>query len=36
MKMYDAVPKLPMIYRDSPVSCTVFGVVVANEKYLPS
>ena len=27
MKMYDVVPKLPMTYRVSPVSCIVVIVV---------
>ena len=36
-EMYDGVPKLPMTYRVSPVSCTVVIVVVATTiKYLPS
>ena len=28
MKMHDVVPKIPMTYRDSPVSCTVVMIVV--------
>ena len=37
MNMYDVVPKLPMTYRVSPVSCTVVIVVVATiVEYLPS
>ena len=37
MNMYDDVPKLPMKYRDLPVSCTVVVVVVATMvEYLPS
>ena len=37
MKMYDVVPKLPMTYRVSPVSCTVVVVaVVTAVEYLPS
>ena len=36
MKMHDVVPKLPMPYRDSPVSCTVVTVVAADIEYLPS
>ena len=34
--MYDDIPKLPMTYRDSPVSCTVVMMVVVNVEYLPS
>ena len=30
------VPKLPMTYRDSPVSCTVVVAVVVVVEYLPS
>ena len=36
MKMHDVVPKIPMTYRDSPVSCTFAFVVAADEEYLPS
>ena len=36
MKTHDDVPKLPMTYKDSPVSCTVDVVVAADEEYLPS
>ena len=37
MKMYDVVPKNPMIYRVSPVSCTVVIVAVATTvDYSPS
>ena len=37
MKMHDVVPKLPMTYRDSPVTCTVVVVVVVDDvEYLPS
>ena len=37
MKMYDAVPKLPMTYRVSPVNCTIVIVVVSTMvEYLPS
>ena len=36
MKMYDDVPKLPMTYRVSPVSCTIVLVAVATMvEYLP-
>ena len=35
--MYDVVPKLPMTYRVSLVSCTVVIVAVATTvEYLPS
>ena len=30
------VPKLPMTYRDSPISCTVVIMVVVDVEYLPS
>ena len=36
VEMYDIVTKLPMTYRDWPVSCTVAVVVVNDEEYLPS
>ena len=37
MNMCDDVPKLPMTYRVSPVSCTVVLVaVVTMVEYLPS
>ena len=36
MKMYDGVPKLPMTYRDSPVSCTVVVAVATVVEHLPS
>ena len=36
MKINDDVPKLPMAYRDSPVSCTVVMMVVVDVEYLPS
>ena len=37
MKMYDVVPKNPMIYRVSPVSCTVVIVAVSTTvEFLPS
>ena len=36
MKMKDDVPKLPMTYRDSPVSCTVVATFVVVVEYLPS
>ena len=36
MKMYDDVPKLPMTYRDSPVSCTVVVGVATMVEYHPS
>ena len=36
MKMYDDVPKLPMKYRDSPISCTVVTMIVVDVEYLPS
>ena len=36
MKMHDVVPKLPMTYRDSPVSFTVVIMVVLDWEYLPS
>ena len=35
MKMYDDVPKLPMTYRDSLVSCTVVAAVAIVVEYLP-
>ena len=35
MKMYDDVPKLPMTYRDSPISCIVVMMVVVDVEYLP-
>ena len=34
MKMNDVVPKLPMTYRDSPVSCAVIMMVVVDVEYL--
>ena len=36
MKMYDDVPKIPMTYIDSPLSCTVVMMVVVDVEYLPS
>ena len=37
MKMYDVVPKIPMTYRVSPVSCTILIVAVSTVvEYLPS
>ena len=36
MNMQDVVPKIPMTYRDSPVSSTVVMMVVADVEYLPS
>ena len=36
MNMYDDVPKLPMTYRDSPVSFIVVMMVVVDVEYLPS
>ena len=36
MKMHDVVPKLPMRYRDSPISCTIVMMVVVDVEYLPS
>ena len=36
MKMHDIVPKLPMPYRDSLVSCTNVMMVVVDVEYLPS
>ena len=36
MKMHDDVPKIPMKYRDSPVSCTIVVVVADVVGYLPS
>ena len=36
MTMSDDIPKLPMTYRDSPVSCTVVRMVVVDVEYLPS
>ena len=36
MKMYDGVPKIPMIYRDSLVSCTIVVVFATMFEYLPS
>ena len=30
MKMHDVVLKIPMTYRDSPVSCTVVMMVVVD------
>ena len=36
MNMYDDVPKIPMTYRDSLVSCIVVMMVVLDVEYLPS
>ena len=36
MKMPDVVPKLPMTYRDSPISCTIVMMIVADVEYLSS
>ena len=36
MKMYDDVLKIPITYRDSPVSCIVVMIVVVDVEYLPS
>ena len=36
MKINDDVPKLPMTYRDSPISCTVMMMVIVDVEYLPS
>ena len=36
MNMYDDVPKLPMTYRDSPVSYAVVVAVATMVEYLPS
>ena len=36
MNMYDDVPKLPMTYRDSTVSCIVVVAVATMAEYLPS
>ena len=36
MKMYDDVSKIPMTYRDSPVSCRVIMMVVVDVECLPS
>ena len=36
MNMHDGVPKLPMTYRDSLVSCTVVMMVFVDVEYLPS
>ena len=36
MNMHDVAPKIPMTYRDSPVSCTVVMMVFVDVEYLPS
>ena len=36
MKINDDVPKLPMKYRDTPLSCTVVVAVATVVEYLPS
>ena len=36
MNMYDDVTKLPMTYRDSPVSCTVVVAISTVVEYFPS
>ena len=36
MKMHDVVPKIPLTYRDSPVTYVVVMMVVSDVEYLPS